>query len=196
MRATKAAIVAVVAVLLAGAAQAQETAPAPQGPGGDVIFFRHMQGPGQMGGPEQPMHPHGDLGKLWKNSEIVQKLQLTQAQINQLEQVFLDQRLKLIDLRADVEREEARLQPLVEADKIDEPKALAQIDAVLAARGKLEKQNAMLMFSIRCVLSVEQWKKLQALQQERERMWFERRPALAPMPPEPPSPPRPPDQEN
>ncbi len=120
-------------------------------------------------GPPGPPHPP-DLGKWWKNSEIVRELQLSEAQINQIEQTFLEQRLKLIDLRAELEKQEARLQPLIEADQPDEAKVSAQIDQVLAARGRLEKANAMMMLSIRRVLTFEQWKKLQSIQQERERM--------------------------
>jgi len=66
---------------------------------------------------------------------------------------------------------------------------------VLAARGRLEKANALMMLSIRRVLSVEQWKKLQAIQQERERM--ERRRMGPPNGPPPGAapPPRPPEEE-
>ena len=120
-------------------------------------------------GPPGPPHPP-DLGKWWKNSEIVRELQLNEAQANQIEQTFLEQRLKLIDLRAELEKQEARLQPLIEADQPDEAKVSAQIDQVLAARGRLEKANALMMLSIRRVLTVEQWKKLQGIQQEHERM--------------------------
>ena len=145
-------------------------------------------------GPLGPPHPP-DLGKWWKNSEIVRELQLSEAQTNQIEQTFLEQRLKLIDLRAELEKQEARLQPLIEADQPDESKVSAQIDQVLAARGHLEKANALMMLSIRRVLSVEQWKKLQAIQQERERM--ERRRMGPPNGPPPGAapPPRPPEEE-
>ena len=119
--------------------------------------------------PPGPPHPP-DLGKWWKNSEIVRELQLSEPQSNQIEQTFLEHRLKLIDLRAELETQEARLQPLIEADQPDEAKVSAQIDQVLAARGRLEKANAMMMLAIRRVLSVEQWKKLQTIQQQRERM--------------------------
>ena len=152
---------------------------------------------GQM--PPGPPHPP-DLGKWWKNSEIVRELQLSEAQSHQIEQTFFDHRLKLIDLRAELEKQEARLQPLVEADQPDEPKVSAQIDQVLAARGRLEKANAMMMLAIRRVLTVEQWRKLHALQ-ERQRM--HQRPMAHPFgPPAPgaapaaPSPPRPPDEES
>jgi len=150
--------------------------------------------------PGTPHPPGPDLGKWWKNSEIVRELGLSETQINQIEQTFLEQRLKLIDLRAELEKQEARLQPLIEADRPDEGKVSAQIDQVLAARGRLEKANALMMLSIRRVLTIEQWKKLQTIQQDRERMHHRMMvPPLGPQPPgvaPAPMPPRPPQNES
>lgn len=152
----------------------------------------------------------GPEGMWWKNSEMVQKLGLSQTQISQIEQIFYQHRLKLIDLHADVEKQEAMLQPLIEADQPDEAKVSAQLDQLLAARARLEKANTMMMLSIRRTLSVEQWKRLQGMQREREgwenrerrqmemrerreremqeRMRKERSPAPAPRPPDGPPP--------
>jgi len=131
-----------------------------------------MQGPGPM--PMDPMGQgphviamgphHGPFGAWWKNSEVVKELQLTDDQVKQIGQTFLDYRLKLIDLRADLERQETKLQPLLEADQPNEQQVSSQVDAVVAARGKLEKTNTMMMLAIRRVLSVDQWKKLKAIQ--------------------------------
>jgi len=137
---------------ITGAAVAQGPGPMGMGPGGP--------GPGGMG---MGSH-HGPFGAWWKNSEVVKELQLTDAQVKQIEQTFLDYRLKLIDLRADVERQETKLQPLLEADQPNEQQVGSQVDAVVAARGRLEKTNTMMMLAIRRVLSVEQWKKLQTIQ--------------------------------
>lgn len=144
--------------------------------------------------PRAPMPPP-ELGKWWKNSDVVAKLQLSDPQIKQIEDTFLDYRLRLIDLHAEVERQEARLQPLVEADQPDEAKVSAQIDLVIAARGKLEKANTMMMLAIRKVLTVEQWKKLQAIQQERMRTPRARRGPEMPGPQGPPQPPQAPTPE-
>jgi Spy/CpxP family protein refolding chaperone len=116
-------------------------------------------------------HPHG-LGKWWKDSKVAAELKLSEAQIKQIEQTFLEHRLKLIDLRANLEREETKLQPLVEADQPDEAQVGAQIDRVVSARGQLEKANTMMMLAIRRVLTVEQWKKLQSIKGERDRVFF------------------------
>ena len=160
----------------------------------------------QHAAPAVPPAPaRRELGKWWKDSDIAQRLQLTPAQVNQIEASFLDYRLKLIDLRADLERQETKLQPLIEADQPDEAKVSAQMDLVVGARGKLEKANTMMMLAMRRALSPEQWKKLQAIQEERgHRMPGPApmaAPAAAPMPAHarppdhatPPYPPRPPN---
>jgi Spy/CpxP family protein refolding chaperone len=108
-------------------------------------------------------------GVWWKDSEIVRKLGLSEAQVGRIEQTFLDYRLRLIDLRADLEKQELGLQPLLDADRPDEAKVAAQLDLITTARGKLEKENALMLLAIRLVLSTEQWKGLQALEQERAR---------------------------
>jgi protein CpxP len=131
---------------------AQDTMPEPPGPhhGPMVMYEMHNQ----------------FFGKWWKNSEVVKDLQLTDAQLKQIEQTFLDYRLKLIDLHADLERQETKLQPLMDADVPNEQQISTQVDAVVAARAKLEKTNTMMMVAIRRTLSVEQWKKLQEFQQK------------------------------
>jgi TonB family protein len=157
-----------------------------------VLFTAGAQASGHA--PQTPSPPRQDLGKWWKNSEIVRELQLSEAQVNRIEQTFLEHRLKLIDLRAELERQETRLQPLIEVDQPDEAKVGAQIDLVLAARGRLEKANTMMMLAIRRVLSVDQWKKLQAIQEQRardEREWRGGTPTQPPLavPPQSPHPP-------
>jgi Spy/CpxP family protein refolding chaperone len=106
-------------------------------------------------------------GLWWKDSEAVKKLALTESQVGQIEQAFLAHRLQLVDLRADLEKQELNLQPLLDADRPDEAKVTAQIDLITAARGRLEKEHASMLLAIRRVLSTEQWKRLQALQHER-----------------------------
>jgi len=183
----------------AGAQQPQATT-LPPPPSGPMLRMHHGGPPGApFGHPGLPGLGPG-MGAWWKNSEIVSKLQLSEEQVRKIEQTFLDHKLKLIDLQADLEKQELRLQPLLDVDQPDEGKVGAQIDLITAARGRLEKENAMMMLAIRRWLSVEQWKKLQALREERTRGGFQPRmgspvparlpgdlPVMAPKgPPEPP----------
>ena len=137
-----------------------------QGPGPGPMP-RHMgPGPDSMA----PMPPvRGFGGSWWKNSELAEKLKLTDQQKQQLEQTFLDYRLKLVDLRADVERQELKLQPLMDADQLNESQISSQLDTLLAARMKLEKTNAMMNVSMRKVLTADQWKQLRSMREDRFR---------------------------
>ena len=80
------------------------------------------------------------LGAWWKNSEIVSKLNLSQEQVNKISQTYLDHKLKLIDLEADLEKQELRLQPLVDVDQPDAGKVGGQIDLITAAAAAWKKR--------------------------------------------------------
>jgi len=133
--------------------------------------------PGEMTGPAGAHHMHHmamhppmpmgmpmdgmRMGKWWKNAEIVQQLQLSDDQLQRLEQAFQESRLHLIDLHAALEKEEAQLEPLTEADNPDEAQVDSQIDKVATARAELEKAHTRMLLNVRKVLTTEQWKKLQ-----------------------------------
>jgi protein CpxP len=123
-------------------------------------------------GPPPPMRPNrppmerafhaGPPGRWWMDPGMVQKLGLTADQQKRIDTLFQQSRLKLIDLSAGLQKEEAILEPLVEADRPDEAQVLAQIDRVAQARAELEKANARMLLGFRGVLTQDQWKKLQA----------------------------------
>jgi Spy/CpxP family protein refolding chaperone len=102
-------------------------------------------------------------GKWWKNSEVVQKIGISDSQVQEMEKIFQDYRMKLIDQRAALQKEELALEPLIESDQPDEVKVGAQIDRVANARAALEKANAMMFLAIRKTMTIDQWKKLQQL---------------------------------
>jgi Spy/CpxP family protein refolding chaperone len=138
--------------------------PDPGNPPGMPGVAFHRPGPGGMGG--------GMFGAWWKNSETAKAIGLSDDQVKQIESTFMSHKLKLIDLRADLEKKELELKPLVDADQPDVSKVGAQIDQVVAARGRLEKEATMMSLDIRRVLTVDQWKKLKDYQQQRmKRDW-------------------------
>ena len=144
--------------------QGDNGAPPQQGPGGG---FRR-NGPGRPGAPmppragRPPMERAMPHGRWWNNPEMVQKLGVTPEQVKKMDDIFQQNRLRLIDLNANTQREEVTMEPLMAADTPDEPKILAQIDKIAQARAELEKANARFLLGIRRILTQEQWKKLRA----------------------------------
>ncbi|HEU4636505.1 MAG TPA: Spy/CpxP family protein refolding chaperone [Edaphobacter sp.] len=122
-------------------------------------------------GPGMGMHI-GLPGMWWKNAEIAQKISLTTDQQKRMDDIFQQSRLQLIDLKANVEKQEVMLEPMLSANPPDTNKVLAQIDRVAGARAELEKANARMLLGIRGVLSADQWTKLQAEERENRRYMF------------------------
>ena len=144
---------AIAGVMLAGSMLAQE-------PGGGM-----GPGPG-FGWHRPPMErafgPQGAQGRFWNSPRLVEKLKLTDVQRKEFDDIFLQHREKLIDLRASLQKVELALEPLMREEPPNEAKILAQIDKVAQARAELEKANAGFLLAIRGKLTAEQWKLLQA----------------------------------
>jgi Spy/CpxP family protein refolding chaperone len=128
------------------------------------------------GGPPPPDGPpgmsHGPRqrsgGRWWMDSGEAQRLGLSPEQQTKLDVVYQHSRLRLIDLSANLQKDEATLEPMLEVDRPDESKVLAQIDRVAQDRAELEKANARMLLGLRNVLTPEQWKKLQAEDRPRD----------------------------
>jgi Spy/CpxP family protein refolding chaperone len=157
----------ILSALTAGLAFAQPpqapTAPmAPQSPAAPPAPGAPPPPPRASRPPIERAFQAGPPGRWWTNPEVARKLALTADQQKRMDETFQQHRLKLIDLHASLQREEAVMEPMVEADQPDQPKLLAQIDKVAEARAELEKANARMLLAIRMVLTPEQWKKLDA----------------------------------
>jgi Spy/CpxP family protein refolding chaperone len=129
------------------------------------------QGPGGQGmGPGMAQHrPPVEQafgfanGQFWNNPNMVQQLTLTDDQRKAMDGIVQDHKMKLIDLRANLEKAEVTMGPMMKADTPDQKAIEAQIDKVVMARAELEKANARFLLDIRMQLKPDQWKQLQTL---------------------------------
>lgn len=176
-------------ILILGGALAMAQGPGP-GDGPPPGAPRPPEAPPAPRAHRPPMEHamHAAPGRWWHNPEMSQKLGLSADQQKKMDDVFQQYRLKLIDLSASLQKEEAVLEPLMEAPQGDEAKTVAQIDRVAQARAELEKANAKMLLGVRRVLTQDQWKKLQ-VQGGPERG---PRPSQLPQPPQQPQQPQPP----
>jgi len=121
------------------------------------------EGPGPGRGPEGGME-HGIIppGTWWQNPEIVTAIGLSADQQKKIEDLFIKSRVDLIALHSILEQQQVMLEPVLNANPIDQTKALAAVDQIADTRAKLEKTDARMLLSIRAVLTPDQWTKLQA----------------------------------
>jgi Spy/CpxP family protein refolding chaperone len=114
----------------------------------------------------------GLKGTWWREASWIKALELTPDQRKKMDDAFLQNRIRLIDLSAVLEKEELLLEPLVENIRPeDEAKIVAQIDKVADARAGLEKANARMLLAIRQILTQDQWNKLQT-NRKKTITWF------------------------
>ena len=146
--------IALSALVLAGACWGQETGAAV---GGTVT------GPGHPGKGAHVMMFKREMGKWWQNPDVVSKLGLSDSQVTQLNQVFYNHKMKLIDYGADMEKQDLKLQTMLDADQPDEGQVNSQVDQVLSARGKLEREFTAMNLDLRKQLSLEQWRQLKTM---------------------------------
>jgi Spy/CpxP family protein refolding chaperone len=129
-----------------------------------MVWAQSPGGSGGPGGPPPPgMHGPREFGAWWKNSDVVSKLNLTDQQVKQLEDTFYQHKVKLIDEKAEMEKADLTLRNLMDADNPDQNQVMSAVDQVLAARGKVERETAMMMLDFRKALSVQQWKQLREM---------------------------------
>lgn len=151
-----------------------------QGPGdGGPRFMGHMP---PM---ERAMGPMGNHGRWWNDPAVIEKLKLTDQQRKDMDAILQDHREKLIDLRANVEKAEVEMQPMIQADQPNEAAILAQIDKIAQARAELEKGNARFLLALRAKLTPDQWKALQDMRADHRdrrggRMWRRGGPGAGP----------------
>src|SRR5258708_33927037 len=100
-------ILALTGILLAAAAAGA------QGPGGGQ---RTGPGPGMQGNQPPMMRAFGEMGGgkgWWNNPRIVERLKLTDDQRKGMDAIFLQHREKLVDLRANLQKAELPMEPLI-----------------------------------------------------------------------------------
>ncbi len=134
------------------------------GPGGRLMqrrtFNIRVRGP-MGGGPMMWFHGRG-MGQWWRNPVVAEKIGLSDQQKQQLEKISEDSRLRMIDLRADLEKQQVILGPMLRTYHPDEAAVLAQVEKMSQARAAVEKQRVQRMLATRSILTEEQWNKLQS----------------------------------
>lgn len=169
------------------------------------------QGPGEPGPKKNVFYLHQEMGigTWWQDSQIAQKLQLTDNQITQLNQIFTQHRVNLHSTVQEEQKANQALENLLATEQPDDDQVNAQVDQVLAARNKLQREFTTMNVDFRKVLTLDQWEQLKAIHQEHMRTFVRKVPGPGAktliMPPGPgdmpapmmmPPPPPPPDGEN
>ena len=84
---------------------------------------------------------HTPAGKWWRIPKITQELELTEKQIDDLENLYHGHNRKLILLKKELESEQFELEILMESKHLDIEKATEQHERLEKSRGKLARER-------------------------------------------------------
>jgi len=99
-------------------------------------------------------------GKWWRIPQVAEKLALTDAQQRQLDELFMDNRGKLVELKSALERERTELNVLLEKEPVNEAAVMAQLKKLEAARTDLSSERLRFGLEVRKILGYEKFQDL------------------------------------
>jgi Spy/CpxP family protein refolding chaperone len=99
-------------------------------------------------------------GAWWMNAALTQRLGISDDQKEKIERVFENHRQTIVSATDQLEREEALLARLLNAQPVDRNAVLTQIDRVTQARSEMERAGAVMTLEMREYLTRAQWEQL------------------------------------
>jgi len=119
-----------------------------------ILLMMIINLPGLAAGQDVPS------GKWWYNQKVVQDLNLTQNEIRQLDQLYVDSHRKLIELKNAVEREQFELDTLLGKKKVDDAKVRDQFKRLENARTDLANERLGFVIRVREIIGAERFQQL------------------------------------
>ena len=118
---------------------------------------------GIAGGPKN--HDRMPLGKWWQDPANVQKLNLTQEEVDTLDEAFNTRARKFMELKHAIELEQFELNGLMEGKTLDEPALMAQFNKLESARANLSQERFQYFVQIRKILGPDRFQKIKRFRQ-------------------------------
>ena len=99
-------------------------------------------------------------GKWWYNQKVVQNLNLTQSEIHQLDELYVDSHRRLIELKNTVEREQFELDTLLGEKTVDDAKVRQQFKRLESARTDLADERLRFIIRVREIIGADRFQQL------------------------------------
>jgi Spy/CpxP family protein refolding chaperone len=98
----------------------------------------------------------GPPGRFWNDRSFAQTLGLRKDQQKKMDAIFGANKTAIVESYKAYQKEEKRLEAATKEKHLDEAKIFASIDAVVQARGTMEKANAHMLLLIRSEMDPDQ----------------------------------------
>jgi Spy/CpxP family protein refolding chaperone len=113
--------------------------------------------------PMDSLGAHMPLGKWWHMPRVAEQLNLNGREKEQLDDLFIQTRRKMIDLRSAVERERLELGILMDKETMDEDAVRGQFEKLRKARASLAAERFRFILAVRKILGAARFQSLKTL---------------------------------
>ncbi len=117
-------------------------------------------------GPPMGAIPGPLFRDFWKDSEVAAKLQLSDVQRSQLEKIFAEHRESFSSTRQQFKAAEDGVRQALGTDPVNEAAYNTSVAKLEDLHKQISQNFAAMALAFRKVLTLEQWKTLESLQQQ------------------------------
>jgi Spy/CpxP family protein refolding chaperone len=121
-----------------------------------VLLFALVMTPALVMGQELPP------GKWWRNPVVAGQLDLSEEQINQMDEQFNKNGGKLIGLKSAVKQEQFELGVLLESKALDERAIMKQLEKLGKKKSALQEEFMLMVIETRKIIGYENFRTLKA----------------------------------
>ena len=114
-------------------------------------------------------------GRWWQRPALARELNLTERDKQALDDMFVRNRDRFIDLRGAIEKERGRLDDVLNRDNLNEAAAAAQYRRVEDLRQKLAAERFKYILGVRKVLGPERFRRFTGMAEEMRKKRYEYR---------------------
>jgi Spy/CpxP family protein refolding chaperone len=111
-------------------------------------------GPRGMGGLKMPH------GKWWRMPEVAKKLELTSEEQQKFDDLFVQSRRQMIDLKSNVQKEGFELEVILDQQNFDESACMDRFKKFQDARTNLTNERFRFLVEVRKLLGLDRYRQL------------------------------------
>ena len=108
-------------------------------------------------------------GKWWHDKSIVEELELTDSEKQDLDEKYIDGRRKMIDLKSEIEKQRFELDLLLGTRDIDKQKIMERFESLEQARSELSRTRFEMIMGVREIIGAERFQELESMHRDRDR---------------------------
>ena len=102
-------------------------------------------------------------GRWWHIPKVAEELNLRDDQKSRLDSLYLANRSRIIDLKAKMQKEQIKLEGLLEKQKLDKAAVMKQYDRVEKARSALARERFKYLLQVREIIGYDRFENLKVL---------------------------------